>query len=55
MLLGIKSIERGYNYPIIKARVVLSLMLFTIATISFAIRTIINNIINFIIYTIDFI
>ena len=55
MLLGIKSIERGYNHLIIKARVVLSFMLFTIAIISFATRIIINNITNFIIYAIDFI
>ena len=55
MLLGIKSIERGYNYPIIKARVVLGLMLFTIATISSAIKTIINNITNLIICAIDLI
>ena len=53
MLLGIKSIEREYNYLIIKARVILSFMLFTIAIISFAIRIVINNIINFIIYIIN--
>ena len=55
MLLGIKSIERGYNRSIIKARVILSLMLFTIATISSATRIVINDITNFIIYTIDFV
>ena len=55
MLLGIKSIEREYNRSIIKARVVFSLVLSTIATISSAIKTIINNITNFIIYVIDFI
>ena len=53
MLLGIKSIERGYNYLIIKARVVLSLILFTIATISSIIKIVINNITNLIIYAID--
>ena len=53
MLLGIKSIEKGYNYLIIKAKVVLSLILFTIAIISFTIRIVINNITNLIIYTID--
>ena len=55
MLLGIKSTERGYNYPIIKARVILSFMLFTIVIISSIIRTIINNITNLIIYAIDLI
>ena len=55
MLLGIKSIEKGYNYSIIKARAVLSLMLFTIAIISFAIKIVINNITNFIIYAINLI
>ena len=46
MLLGIKSIERGHNRSIIKARAVLSLMLPTIAIISSAIRIVINNITN---------
>ena len=55
MLLGIKSTERGYNYLIIKAKVVLSFMLFTIATISSITRIVINNITNFIIYTINLI
>ena len=55
MLLGIKSIERGYNCLIIKARAILSFILFTIVIISFAIRTVINNITNLVIYTIDFI
>ena len=53
MLLGIKSTERGYNYLIIKAKVILSFMLFIIVIISFAIKIIINNITNFIIYAID--
>ena len=55
MLLGIKSIEKGYNYLIIKAKVVLSFMLFTIAIISSIIKIVINNIINFIIYIINFV
>ena len=55
MLLGIKSIEKGYNRSIIKAKVVLSFMLFTIVIISFAIRIIINNITNLIIYIINLI
>ena len=55
MLLGIKSTEKGYNCSIIKARVILSLILFTIVIISSAIKTIINNITNFIIYAINFI
>ena len=53
MLLGIKSIEKGHNYLIIKARVILSFMLFIIVIISFAIRTVINDITNLIIYAID--
>ena len=53
MLLGIKSIEREYNRSIIKARVVLSFMLFTIVIISFVIRIVINNITNLIIYAIN--
>ena len=53
MLLGIKSIEKGYNRSIIKARVVLGLILSTIATISFVTRTIINDITNLVIYAID--
>ena len=55
MLLGIKSIEREYNYLIIKAKVVLSFILFTIAIISSITRIVINDIINLIIYTIDFV
>ena len=55
MLLGIKSIERGYNYSIIKARVILSFILFTIAIISSIIKIVINNITNFIIYIINLI
>ena len=55
MLLGIKSIERGYNYLIIKAKVVLSFILFTIATISSIIKIVINDIINLVIYTINLI
>ena len=55
MLLGIKSTEKGYNYLIIKAKVVLSLMLFTIATISSATRIVINDITNLVIYAIDFV
>ena len=55
MLLGIKSIEKGHNRLIIKARVVLSFMLFTIAIISSAIKIVINNITNLIIYAIDLI
>ena len=55
MLLGIKSIKRGYNYLIIKAKVILSFILYTIVIISFIIKIIINNITNFIIYIIDFI
>ena len=55
MLLGIKSIEREYNYSIIKAKVVLSFILFTIVIISSATRIIINNITNLIIYAINLI
>ena len=55
MLLSIKSIEKGYNYLIIKAKVVLSLILSTIATISSATRIVINNITNLIIYAINLI
>ena len=55
MLLGIKSIEKGYNYSIIKARVVLSFILSTIATISSATRIVINDITNLIIYAINFV
>ena len=55
MLLGIKSIERGYNYSIIKAKVVLSFILFTIVTISSIIKIVINDITNLIIYAINLI
>ena len=55
MLLGIKSIERGHNCSIIKAKVILSFILFTIVTISSAIKIVINNITNLVIRAINLI